>query len=154
MAAEGDGPHSVLFACTMNVVRSPMAAGILSHLLGHEVRVASAGVRAGDPDPFAAAVMDEIGIDITDHLPRTLSDVGDETYDLVISLSPEAHHHAIELTRIMAADVEYWPTADATVESGAASREAALARYRDVRDRLYARIMERFMPDGGHGPSV
>lgn len=147
MASEA--PEAVLFACTMNAVRSPMAAAILSHLVGPRVRVASAGVKPGDPDPYAVAVMDEIGIDMSEHEPSVLADLGDATFDLIVTLSPEAHHHAIELTRTMAAEVEHWPTLDATVPGGRAGREAKLERYRTVRDQLFARIKARFMPEGG-----
>lgn len=144
-----DLPKAVLFACTMNSVRSPMAAGILGHLAGAWLRVESAGIRAGSPDPYAAAVMDEIGIDITDHEPRTFRDLGDTTFDLVITLSPEAHHHALELTRTMAAEVEYWPTCDATVIAGHATRDELLRKYRAVRDELFERIRTRFGLEGG-----
>lgn len=145
-------PGAVLFACTMNAVRSPMAAGILAHLAGHRIRVSSAGVRRGEPDPYAIAVMDEIGIDISDHEPRSLKTLSDEVYDLIITLSPEAHHHAVELTRVMPAEVEYWPTYDATVTATRGSREEIAAYYRRVRDELFARIKARFGAEGG--PSV
>jgi protein-tyrosine-phosphatase len=137
-------PSAVLFACTMNAVRSPMAAGMLRHLSGGLIRVESAGVRAGLMDPFAAAVMDEIGIDISDHHPRSFHEIGDATFDLIITLSPEAHHHALELTRIMAVDVEYWPTYDATVMATEISRQMAAAEYRRVRNDLFQRIKARF----------
>lgn len=153
MSGEGDGPQAVLFACAMNAVRSPMAAAILQHLMGDRVHVASAGVRAGLMDPYAVAVMDEIGIDISDHEPTTLKDVGAEPFDLIITLSPEAHHHGVELTRIIPAEIEYWPTPDATVHLESAAREEVLAAYRDVRDSLFQRIKQRFLPQGG-GPTV
>src|SRR5690606_36886666 len=95
----GEAPRAVLFACTMNAIRSPMAAAILRHLAGQRIYVESAGVRAGDRDAFAEAVMDEIGIDLTRHKPQTLGDLHDTTFDLIITLSPEAHHQALELTR-------------------------------------------------------
>lgn len=145
-------PGSVLFACSMNAVRSPMAAAMLSHLAGQQVHVESAGVRAGSQDGFAAKVMNEIGIDISRHRPRPLSALEDRSFDLIISLSPEAHHQALELTRTMAADVEYWPTLDATIGIGQGSREQILASYRKVRDQLFHRIRQRFHLDGG--PSV
>jgi protein-tyrosine-phosphatase len=145
-------PRAVLFACTMNVVRSPMAAAILQHLAGRRIYVKSAGVRAGEPDPFVTAVMDEIGIDVTSHKPHTLSDLNDTSFDLIVSLSPEAHHQALELTRTMAVDVEYWPTFDASLMVGQGSREQSLDSYRAVRNALFARIKKRFDLDGG--PSV
>lgn len=144
MAARGEMPASVLFACTMNAVRSPMAEGILKHLAGHRIRVASAGVRVGEPDPYAIAVMDEIGIDISEHEPRRFSAIGDEVYELIVTLSPEAHHHAVELTRIMPAEVEFWPTHDATLPLVGGTREQTAARYRRVRDELFAKIKARF----------
>ena len=144
-----DLPGAVLFACTMNSVRSPMAAAILRHLAGRRVYVESAGVRAGGPDAFAQAVMDEIGIDITKHTPRTLRDLHDTSFDLIVTLSPEAHHQALELTRTMAVDVEYWPTFDATLTVGQGSREQILQAYRTVRDQLFKRIKQRFALEGG-----
>jgi protein-tyrosine-phosphatase len=139
----------VLFVCTMNSVRSPMAAAILQHLVGRRAYVASAGVRAGGPDAFAAQVMEEIGIDISRHTPHTLRDLHDTSFDLIVTLSPEAHHQALELTRTMAVDVEYWPTFDASALIGHASREQVLDAYRAVRDQLFARIKRRFGLEGG-----
>lgn len=145
-------PGSVLFACTMNAVRSPMAAAILRHLAGHRLYVESAGVREGEADPFVRAVMDEIGIDLSSHTPRTLADLHDTSFDLIVTLSPEAHHQALELTRTMAVEVEYWPTFDATLMVGFGNREQTLESYRAVRDRLFQRIKARFGLHGG--PSV
>lgn len=130
-----------------------MAAAILRHLMGDRIRVESAGVRAGIIDPYAVAVMDEIGIDISEHEPSTLKEIDDPDFDLIITLSPEAHHHGVEMTRILPANVEYWPTPDATVLLDSASREDLLAAYRDVRDTLFQRIKQRFLPSPG-GPIV
>ena len=137
-----DLPNAVLFACTMNTVRSPMAAAIMQHLVGPGTYVVSAGVRPGESDPFACAVMDEIGLDISGHEPIEIGELEDTTFDLVVTLSPEAHHTALELTRTMAVDVEYWPTLDATAAAG--NREQILDAYRKVRDSLLTRIKERF----------
>ena len=153
MQAGGRGqPGAVLFACTMNSVRSPMAAAILRHLTGRKIYVESAGVRAGAVDPFVVVVMNEIGIDLSRHEPHTLSELHDTSFDLIISLSPEAHHQALELTRTMAVEVEYWPTFDASLMMGQGSREQILDSYRTVRDRLFKRIKARFALVGG--PSV
>jgi protein-tyrosine-phosphatase len=142
-------PAAVLFACTLNTVRSVMAAAILRHLAGHRSYVRSAGVRAGEPDPFVTVVMDEIGIDVSSHSPHTLRDLHDTSFDLIVTLSPEAHHQALELTRTMAVDVEYWPTLDATMMLGHGSREQVLEYYRGVRDQLFDRIRTRFGFEGG-----
>ncbi len=135
-------PHAVLFACNHNSIRSPIAAAILRHLAGRRVYARSAGVRPGEQDPFAMAVMDEIGIDISKHQPRRIEDLEDTTFDLIITLAPEAHHQALELTRTMAVEVEYWPTIDPSAATG--NREQILDAYRAVRDSLFERIKAKF----------
>lgn len=133
-------PQSVLFACTTNAVRSPMAEAIARHYFGRDVYFASAGLKRGEPDVFASAAMEEIGIDISRHKPHTFEDLEDSNFDLIVTLSPQAHHKALEFTRAMAVDVVYWPTPDATATLGA--RETILEAYRDVRERLTRRIRE------------
>jgi protein-tyrosine-phosphatase len=138
-------PHAVLFACGMNSVRSPMAAGLLRQMLGKTVYVGSAGVQKGELDPFAVAAMEEIGIDIARHKPITFEELDELeglNFDLIVTLSPPAHHRALELTRTNAAEVEYWPTMDPTATEG--NREQRLGAYRELRDQLMARIRERF----------
>jgi protein-tyrosine-phosphatase len=135
-------PSSVLFACSLNSIRSPMAEALLKHLHGRHVYVDSVGVREAEVDPFAVAVMEEIGIDLSRHRAKTFADLEDTSFDLVVSLSPEAQHSAVELTRTMACDVEFWPVFDPTAIEG--SREERLVAYRLVRDNLKARILERF----------
>jgi protein-tyrosine-phosphatase len=138
-------PQSVLFACGLNSVRSPMAASLLQQMFPKTLYVKSAGVRTGELDPFAVAVMAEFSQDISKHRPITFEGLDDWeglNFDLIITLSPEAHHKALELTRTLAAEVEYWPTHDATAAEG--SREQRLDAYREVRDELMARIRERF----------
>jgi protein-tyrosine-phosphatase len=143
-------PGAVLFACSRNAVRSPMAAAILRHLAGNRLYVESAGVRAGETDPFAIAVMEELGIDLSRHKPASLADLHDTSFDLIVTLAPEAHHQALELTRSQAIDVEYWPTPDPTAASG--NREQILSAYRAVRDGLFQKIKQRFPLAGA--PSV
>lgn len=140
-----DLPDAVLFACTRNSVRSPMAEGLLKHLLGHRIYVDSAGVRAGDIDPFVVEVMDEIGIDMSRHRCKDFESLEDTSYDLIVSLSPEAQHQAVELTRTMACEVEFWNTLDPTIIEG--NRTVRLQAYRDVRDWLKRRIEQRFALD-------
>lgn len=135
-------PGSVLFACTMNSIRSPMAEAILKFLHGRHIYVQSAGVRAGSLDPFAVEVMDEIGIDLARHRPRRFDDLEDSYFDLVISLSPEAQHRAVELTRGNATDLEFWNLPDPSLAQG--SREQVLEAYRTLRDTLMRRIRARF----------
>jgi protein-tyrosine-phosphatase len=149
-AEQSSRPQAVLFACGMNAVRSPMAAALMSQMFGKTVYVGSAGVQKGELDPFAVAVMDEIGIDIARHKPITfeeLEDLAGLNFDLIVTLSPPAHHKALELTRTAAVEVEYWPTVDPTGAEG--NREQRLNAYREVRDQLLARIRERFGQAGG-----
>lgn len=145
----GDLPGAVLFACTQNAIRSPMAAGLMKHFYGHRVFIASCGIKPTEADPFMIAVMDEIGIDMKKHKAQSFDDLEDSSFDVVISLSPEAHHRALEMTRTMAIEAEYWPTLDPSVISG--NREQMLDAYRQVRDGLMKRLRERFGVLGARG---
>ncbi len=138
-------PLAVLFACGFNAVRSPIAAALFSQIFGRTIYVGSAGVRKGELDPFAVAVMEEIGVDISRHKPVTFEELEDWeglNFDLIVTLTPQAHHRALELTRTSAVDVEYWPTPDPSAIEG--SRAQKLDAYRELRDQLLARIRERF----------
>ena len=140
-------PQSVLFMCGQNCVRSPMAAALARHMFGRSIYVGSAGVMKGEPDPFVSAAIEEIGLDMRRHRPQTLEDLEENeglAFDLVITLSPDAHHRALELTRTNAIDVEYWPTPDPTLVTG--NREQQMDAYRAVRDELEKRIRTRFRP--------
>lgn len=135
-------PSSILFLCGMNAIRSPMAEALTKNLALPGVYVASAGVRHGERDPFVDAVLDEVGLSLGKRQPQTLDDLEDDFFDLIITLAPEAHHAALELTRASSVEVVYWPMPDPTVEAD--TRDQQLAAYRDVRDRLSAMIEERF----------
>jgi protein-tyrosine-phosphatase len=138
-------PGAVLFCCNFNRVRSPMAEGLLKLMFGAQVYVDSCGLKHDEddgPDPFAVAVMDELGADLSRHRPKTFDDLEEASFDLVISLTPEAQHRAVELARHHAVDMEYWPTHDPTLVTG--SRDAVMEAYRETRDALAARIRERF----------
>jgi protein-tyrosine-phosphatase len=145
-------PLAVLFACGLNTVRSPIAAGLFAQIFGRSIYVGSAGARKGELDPFAVVIMEEIGIDISRHKPITFEELEDWeglNFDLIVTLSPEAHHRALELTRTSAVDVEYWPTADPSAVEG--NRAQRLDAYRHVREQLLARIHERFArPSAGN----
>lgn len=144
-------PGAVLFACNLNRVRSPMAEALMKRLVGQAIFVDSCGLRRdaaaldeGAPaiDPFVEQVMAELGCDLAGHQAKTFDDLTDGSFDLVVSLTPEAQHRATEVARGRAVDIEYWPTFDPTLAEG--SRETRLAAYREVRDQLAARIAERF----------
>ncbi|MCW6508374.1 arsenate-mycothiol transferase ArsC [Lichenifustis flavocetrariae] len=134
--------QSILFACSENAVRSPMAAALAGLQFGRSIYVASAGVRPGDRDPFVTSVMEEVGVDLSRHQPQMFESLEDTSFDLIVTLSPEAHHKALEFTRTMAVDVVYWPTMDPTAVEG--SRSVVLDAYRSVRDGLRDRIRATF----------
>ncbi len=140
-----DLPDAILFACTHNSVRSAIAEGLMKHLFGHRVYVDSVGVHEGHIDPFVVEIMDEIGIDLSRHRSKTFDDLTDTSYDVIVSLSPEAQHKAVELTRTMACEVEFWPTLDPTYMEG--NRDVRLEAYRQVRETLMRRLKERFPLD-------
>ena len=137
-----DLPSSILFVCSENALRSPMAEALTKHRFGTTVFVDSAGIRDGELDPMASVVMDEIGVDMSRHKSKRLDDLMDTSFEIIVTLSPEAQHKAIELTRVTASEVEYWPTPDPSVAEG--HREARLAAYRNLRDYLIKRIEVRF----------
>lgn len=141
MSVAGPRPTAVLFACGMNSVRSPMAAALTEKLFPGQIYVRSAGVKSGRIDPFVDAVMAEIGVDMSGHQPKTFEELDESGFDLVITLAPEAHHKALNITRTEAVDVEYWPTMDPTLATG--NRERILDEYRSVRDQLMMRIKKR-----------
>ncbi|MDD7911085.1 MULTISPECIES: low molecular weight phosphatase family protein [Pseudovibrio] len=134
-------PSAVLFICRMNAVRSPMAEALTKMLFPKQVYVRSCGVFAGERDPFVDAVMDEAGIDMSFHEPKTFEDLAEEGFDLIITLAPEAHHMALDTHRTQAVEVEYWPTIDPTIVTG--SREQIMNAYREVRDALQLRLKKR-----------
>ena len=123
-----DHPRSVLFACNRNTIRSPMAEALMKHLLGYRINVDSVGVRlsASEVDPFAIAALAEIGLDISQHRPKTFDHLHDRTVDLIVTFTPQAQHRAVELTREVDCDIEYWPLSDPTLIEG--NRETRLAR--------------------------
>ncbi|MBZ9656830.1 arsenate-mycothiol transferase ArsC [Phyllobacterium lublinensis] len=135
-------PSAVLFICGMNSIRSPMAETLARNLLPSTVYIASAGVEKGEPDHFVDEILEEIGLKRISAMPKTFDELEDHYFDLIITLSPKAHHMALELTRTTSVHVEYWPTPDPTLVRG--RRSQILDAYRDVRDHLKRHIQERF----------
>lgn len=134
-------PSSVLYVCGQNSIRSPIAEA-LTRKMFPSIYVASAGVVKGSRDPFAAAVIAEDGLSMESHNPRGLEELSDGFFDLVVTLTPQAHHTVLEQMRGFSVDVEYWPTPDPALATG--SREQILDAYRDIRENLKQRIFERF----------
>ncbi len=137
-------PTSVLFVCGKNSIRSPIAELLARKLLPPNMYIASAGVQRGERDPFVDAVLIEEGLSLDARQPRELEELADGFFDLIITLTPLAHHTVLERMRGFSVDVEYWPTPDPTLMTG--SREQIMNAYRDVRDRLKRQITQRFAP--------
>ena len=140
-------PGSLLFACSQNSVRSPMAEALAKRLYGHAAYIDSVGVQASELDSFAVSVLDEIGIDRRRHHAKTFDDIDPASFDLIVSLSPEAHHRALEAARNSSTEVEYWPIPDPSAVEG--TRETRLDSYRQVRDLILARLKARFGTPSG-----
>jgi protein-tyrosine-phosphatase len=146
----GKLPHSVLFCCDHNAVRSPMAEGMMKKFYGQDVYVQSVGVKSEmEVDGFTVAVCQEIGVELSRHRARSFDEMeqwGDDIsgFDLVVALSPASQRRALDLTRFYHLDVEYWPIMDPT--GLAEGREAKLAAYRQTRQQIMERMMERFGP--------
>jgi protein-tyrosine-phosphatase len=125
-----------------------MAEGLLKQLAGTRIFVDSCGLKplaethGADLDPFVECVMAEVSCDLSGHRAKTFDELLDSSFDLVVSLTPEAQHRAVEMARGRAITIEYWPIFDPTLAEG--SREARLEAYRQVRDDLAARIRARF----------
>lgn len=138
-------PSSILFICGMNSIRSPMAEAIAREIFPKSTYIQSAGLREGERDHFVDAVLDELGLDLGDRQPRLFNEMEDGFFDLIITLTPEAHHKALEITRTSAAEVIYWPTADPTAVKG--RRDQILEAYREVRDALSKQIKAKFLEE-------
>lgn len=136
-------PGSILFVCGMNAIRSPMAEILTRSMLSGSIYVASAGITRGERDMFVDAVLTEEGLSLKDRQPVGLEELNDGYFDLIITLTPQAHHVVLERMRGFAANVEYWPMPDPTLVTG--SREQRLAAYRDVFDQLKRKITSRFL---------
>lgn len=118
-----------------------MASALVGQMFPGRFYTRSAGVTPGERDPFVDVVLGEMGISLGEHRPQALEDLDDLSFDLAITLSPEAHHRTLELTRTQALAVEYWPTLDPSLALGA--REQILTSYRELRDRLAERVRRR-----------
>ena len=150
-------PQSVLFCCDHNAVRSPMAEALMKKFYGQRAYVQSAGVRNDmEIDGFSVAVCKEIGVELERHRSRSfeeMQELGDDLsqYDLIVALSPMSRKAALDLTKFYHLAVEYWPILDPTAIGE--SREAKLAAYRQTRDQIRSRMLDRFGP-ASEGPGA
>ena len=135
---------SVLFICNFNAVRSPMAEVLMKHYLGSKIFIDSVGLRpeTDEANPFTISVLDEVGLDLSSHVPKSFDELNDSSYDLMITLSPDSHHKALQMTRTMSSIVEFWPIFDPTKAQG--NREAIMDGFRSLRSILDLKIRSRF----------
>jgi protein-tyrosine-phosphatase len=142
-------PASVLFVCNLNRVRSPMAAGLMRRLYGQSVDAQSCGLEPSDEiDPLVVAVMQEVGVELGDHLPRAIDNLSPSGFEVIVALSNEAWPSVEAAGAKGQAEVACWPTEDPTHTEG--SRDVRLDAYRQTRRTLEARIVDRFgLPSEG-----
>jgi protein-tyrosine-phosphatase len=136
---------AILFACNINAVRSAMAEAMVKRAFPGKVFVDSCGVMPGVQDGFAISVMQEIGLDLSAHEPKSFSDLDSGFYDVIISFSPEAHDAACKLTQNMDCETLYWPVDNLANLTG--SREEMLRAYRYVRDDIRRKLSLYFGKD-------
>ena len=127
----------VLFLCTGNSCRSQMAEGLARRFAGEALESFSAGTAPHGLDPRAVAVMAEVGIDISGHLSKRVSDLPVGSFDLVVTVCDNARESCPILPgpgRKLHAGFEDPPR----LAAGAGSEEEALGHYRRIRDQIRA----------------
>ena len=132
---------NVLFLCTGNSCRSQMAEGLCRHFRGDEIEAYSAGIEKHGLNPYAVKVMQEIGIDISSHLSKTVDDLPDTEFDYVVTVCGHANETC-----------PFFPAKTTIIHKGfddppklaanAKTEEEALAHYRRVRDEIRSYISE------------
>ena len=132
------GIGAILFACNINAVRSAMAEAMIKVTYPGKIFADSCGVSPGNPDGFAIAVMEEIGIDMNTHRPKSFNDLDSAFYDVIVSFSPEAHEAALALTQSLDCETLYWPIDNLANLTG--SRDERLRAYRHVRNTIQDKL--------------
>ena len=138
-------PSSILFLCSQNAVRSPMAAGIMKQLYGSKIAIDSAGIETKDTDGYAVSVMDEVGIDISQHVSVAIEANYMASFDLVICFSKAAQIYTEDICRSVATEFEFWPVYDPVNQ--AETRADQLEHYRKLRDELQNALETKFTID-------
>lgn len=134
---------TVLFVCSMNSVRSPMAAALARQAFPGRIIARSVGVNGGKADAFVHEVMEEIGIDMSVHTPHILDELVANHFDLVITLSEDAAE-AVRRKGLEVGAIEEWQVDDPSLVEG--NRDLVLNAYRDLRDNLRQRVRARLEP--------
>jgi uncharacterized protein (UPF0262 family)/protein-tyrosine-phosphatase len=131
---------TVLFVCSMNSVRSPIAAALARNAFPGRIIARSVGVNGGKADQFVHEVMEEIGIDMSVHTPHILDELVANHFDLVITLSDDAPE-AVRRKGLETGALEEWQVADPSLVEG--NRSHVLDAYRDLRDSLRKKVKAR-----------
>jgi len=135
-------PDSILFICYLNSIRSPIAEGLMKKRFGTKTYVQSCGLASGELDDLMVAIMKEKGIDMSEHEAKTLKEVGDTSFDVVIAFTQEAGDAAKSIFADTDTEIEVWPTPDPT--AGMLDVRAIMNNYRSVRDYIDNRLARRF----------
>lgn len=134
----------ILFLCSENAVRSPIAEALLKRMAGPDVQVYSAGVEATQIHPFAIAVMMEKDINLMDHESCSYEELEERDFDLIIALSAPAWDLARTIASDNGAAVEYWDTPAPPEMGASANRDQMIEAYRRIRDDIARHITNRF----------
>jgi len=129
--------HRVLILCTGNCVRSQMAEGLLRHLGGSAYEVQSAGSHpSGFVSPLAIESMSEIGIDISAHRSKSVSEFDGQRFDTVITVCDSAAKECPTFPGVP--ELIHWSIQDPGAATG--SHEEKLAGFRRIREDLASRL--------------
>ncbi len=142
MSKKKDLPASVLFVCTLNSIRSPMAEGMMKARFGDRVYVQSCGLEAGEVSDLMVAVMREKSLDMQNHKSKTLAEMSDTSFDVAIAFNTDAESALRAFFDDSDTQIECWPTPDPT--AGAMDVRAMMDNFRAVRDVIEMRIDKKF----------
>ncbi|MEO0084686.1 MAG: arsenate reductase ArsC [candidate division WOR-3 bacterium] len=134
--------QKVLFICTHNSARSQMAEGLLNHLYGDKYQAYSAGTQPTQVNPYAIKVMQEIGIDISQHRSKSVQEFLNEKFDYVITVCDRANETCPFFPNGKKRIHQSFP--DPTSFIGISSEEESLNVFRQVRDKIKQWIQETF----------
>ena len=135
-------PSSILFICYLNAIRSPMAEGLMRDLVGDQIYVQSCGISKGKLDSLMVAVMKEKNIDMSAHDAKSLVDLQDGSFDMIIAFTEEAGMAAKSVFEGQDVTIETWPTPEPT--AGQLDVRSMMNNYRAVRDNINAQLMRYF----------
>lgn len=128
----------LLFLCVANSARSQMAEGLARMLYGDTARVQSAGSAPSRVNPYAVAVMRELGVDLSAQRSKSVDTIDPETVDTVVTLCAE------EVCPVFLGRARrvHWPIPDPASADPSLTEEDMLGRFRAARDEILRRLRE------------